>query len=391
MVAPLQTQLGTILHGENALGEMPEAIRNLGIDRLLVLCGSSAARGKLLPKVLELLGPACVEVYSGCRAHTPIESVNEVVALARSKGIRGFVTIGGGSTVDTAKVAAAILGEGQPAEELITEFRPPDTYIERYLRKPKPPIIAIPCTLSGAETGPRAGFISQDRIKRIVGGDFMAARVLVLDAAATLDVDDDVFVRSGMNGLAHSIEGLYSKRRNPFATALALESIRLFVENLPLVKERQGDLQPRRQLLYAAYMGGLVLLNSRMGIHHAVCHCLGGRLGLSHGTVNSIMLPYSMRFNLQAAAPDLARAARAMGVPERDGDVLATARAGIDLVFGIRERMGVPNTLRELPQPPSEEDLDFVINDVKIERGLYFNPRAIASRADIAEIVRSAY
>ncbi len=190
-----------------------------------------------------------------------------------------------------------------------------------------------------------------------------------------------------MNGLAHGLEGLYSRSRQPLSDALAVEAIRLFTTELPRLVEQPDDLGVRQQLLWASVLGGMIVSNARVGIHHAVCHCLGARLGLSHGLANALMLPYSMEFNLPATVDEQARAAGAMGVDTHGVSPEVTARRGIERLHELKRRLSVPTRLRDLPNPPSRADLRQVAEDTMGDRGLYFNPRTVSSPEQVDELL----
>ena len=380
-----------IIHGPGSVEQIPGEMDYLDVTRALVLCGPNAARGRTIERVKQAAGSRVVEVYPNVRPHAESHVVHEVAELVRSRGIDAIVTIGGGSTSDTAKGVTAQLGEGAPIETLSSEFTPPDHYVEKYLKRPKLPIIAIPGTLSGAESAPGFGVTGNNRMKRLFRGDYVAARIIVLDPEATLDTSLPSFLESGGNGLAHGIEGLYSRSRQPMSDAMSVELIRLFVTYLPQVRKQPDDLEPRMQLLYASVLGGMVTTNARMGIHHAVCHCLGARIGLTHGMANSIMLPYSMQFNLDATAACQARAAAAMGIPREGLTDEAAGLAAINRVREFKEELGIPARLGELPTPPPEDGLQQVAEDVMMDRDLYFNPKPVTSSEQVMALLRMAY
>lgn len=388
---PLVLPESRLVFGEGAVERLGDELAFLERRRALVLCGPNAARGRAVERARAALGPACVGVFDGIRPHSPTSVVEQVARLVQAEAVDALVTIGGGSTIDTAKGVAAMLGEDAPLERLTSVFVPPDHYVERYLKRPKLPLLAVVTTLSGSEVTPTIACRDPNGTKLLLRGDHVAARVVVLDPTATLDTDLLAFAHSGMNGLAHGLEGLYSRSRQPLSDALALESIRLFSAYLPELMARPDDLDVRQQLLFASVLGGLVVSNARVGIHHAVCHCLGARLGLSHGLANALLLPYSMTFNLPATVHEQARAAEAMGVDTRGLSPEQAALRGIAALHELKRRLHVPARLRDLPAPPDRSLLRQVAQDTLADRGLYFNPRPVSTAAEVEALLELAW
>ena len=147
--------------------------------------------------------------------HSSLAALEAVTKLAREQGVDGFVAIGGGSASDTAKVAALWLAERGELESHATRFTPPSTLVIPSLTEPKLPIAAVPCTASGAEVGPGAGVRTPDDRKLLFADLKLAARLIVIDPAANTAVPASIMLATGMNGLAHCVEGLYSKMHTP--------------------------------------------------------------------------------------------------------------------------------------------------------------------------------
>jgi alcohol dehydrogenase len=388
---PVRTHLTKIQTGAGSINGLVDELDFLEKERAVVIAGPNAAKGPTFQRILDLLGPRCVATYTGVQMHTPRHTVYDATDVVTAARADVLVTLGGGSTSDLAKAVATMLGEGRPIEELHSEFTPPDTYVEQFLKRPKMPQISVPTTLSGADVAAGFGVMGPDHLKRICRGDYVAARVVFLDPEATLETPLEAFAHSGMNGLAHGIEALYSRTREPLSTAMALESIRLFVTNLLLVMDRPSDLDIRLDLLWANVLGGMLLSNARMGIHHGVSHALGGSLGMTHGFSNALMLPYTLQYNLEYVAPYIARAAVPLGLAVAGQSDIDAARAVIDKIFEVRTALRVPRTLRDLPEPPSDQTLRELSETVySFERSTYFNPRPIRSADDVYELFRLA-
>src|SRR5581483_1104994 len=193
----------------------------------------------------------------------------EVPAAADS-----LLAVGGGSAIDTAKLASSITGL---------------------------PVVSVPTTYSGAEWTSGFGVRSPDR--RMVGGGGGAHLAgIVYDVELTLDLPRAETVGTAMNALAHCAEALYVRGRNDVADGHALEGARLIASALPQVVDAPDDAEARAQLLRGAASAGEALALAGLGLAHAIAQALGGRYGLPHGAMNALSLPPALRF-AEAQAP----------------------------------------------------------------------------------------
>lgn len=390
MLAPPPTFLhnsppSRVLFGAGALAQLGAELQRLGIRRPVVVSGRRTAASPLYRAAAAALEGLAVRTYLEMPEHSPIAAVRAVRELAREHGADGFVAIGGGSASDACKAAAIWLAEGGELADHASRFTPPATLVMPQLDRPKLPVVAVPCTASAAEVTPSAGVKTEDGRKLVMSDPKVAARLVVIDPEAALDVPAPLLLATAMNGLAHCIEGLYSKVRTPITTALALHAIGLFAQAMPAVAAAPRAVGARGELLMAAHLSGLVLLNARTCFHHAVCHALGASAGVSHGDANSIVLPHAMEFNAASAeaAAAMADAARAMGAGR------GTAADAVACVRELQQAVGVPTRLRDVGV--AREALPAVAAKVMHERGLYFNPRAVESPTAVERMLNEAW
>jgi alcohol dehydrogenase class IV len=323
--------------------------------------------------------------HTGIPEHSPIADVLRLRELAREHGADGFIAIGGGSASDACKAAALWLAEGGELEQHATRFVPPDRLHVPPLHAPKLPIVAIPTTLSAAEVTGGGSVRTADGRKLVLVDARLAARLVVIDPPACTDVPAPIFLASGMNGLAHCIEGFYSRVRTPITSALALHAARMFMEALPAVADEPGCAEARGRALIAAHLSGQVLLNARSCVHHATCHALGAVAGIAHGVANSIVLPHAMAFNAAdaQAQADLAECATALGASH------PSAAAAVERVQWLQARIGVPTRLRDTGM--ARALLPEVARKVMGEKGLYVNPRRVAGPQEIQHMLEQAW
>jgi len=193
---------------------------------------------------------------------------------------------------------------------------------------------------------------------------------------------------SGMNAVAHTIEALYSKVKNPVSRIHAREGLPLLYRGLHAIATGGAQRDDYIALALGAYCAGVSITNARTALHHSICHKLGPAVGLTHGMTNAIVLPHVLEFNLPAAHDELA----AVGELIREADVGLSPRRPEDAIAAVRDlarRAGLPGRLRDLNV--SREKLPALARVILDEPGLAYNPRPVESAAQIEAILDSAW
>lgn len=363
---------------EDAVDALGAELALLRVQRVLLVCGGSVRRSALHGRVLRQLEAMDVLQADDVPAHSSVALVERLARQAVERGIEAVVAVGGGSSSDTAKAVVLLMAEGGRLADHASRFTPPAQLHVPVLTRPKIPIVTIPCTASGAEVTPSLGIRDAEGRKLLFTDPQLASRVVLLDAKANLAVPAGLMLSTGMNGLAHCIEGLYSKERSPLAELLAIDALQRFARALPAVHAAPGDVAARGELLYAAHLSGLVLVNARTCLHHAVCHAIGSVTGAPHGEANAVLLPHALRFNREAVRPALAQASAAIG----GGDFIEWLEA---LALGL----GVPRRLRDIGV--AQDSLERIAHKTMGERGLYFNPRPVQDAGEILGLLQQAF
>lgn len=351
----------------------------LDVQRILLVCSGSVRRSGLYQLLLEQLQDLQILNAPDVPEHSSVELVERLAVESAQQNIQCIVAVGGGSCSDTAKAVALLMAEGGRLVDHASRFTPPDKLHIPVLKAPKIPIVSIPCTASGAEVTPSLGIRDADGRKLLFTDPQLASRVVLLDPQVNLDVPASLMLSTGMNGIAHCVEGLYSKERSPLAEVVALDALQRFASALPTVHVQPNDLAARAQLLYAAHLSGLVLVNARTALHHAICHAIGSVTGAPHGQANAVMLPHVLRFN-RPSVQDALRSAS--GVVPGGQDVIAW-------IESLAVRLGVPQRLRDIGVP--QVSLGAIAQKTMGERGLYFNPRQVLNANEILDLLQQAY
>ncbi|GAB2717935.1 maleylacetate reductase [Arthrobacter bambusae] len=246
--------------------------------------------------------------YDEVVMHVPVETADRARAAAAEHAIDLIVSVGGGSTTGLAKAVALTTGI---------------------------PIISVPTTYAGSEATNVWGLTEGAR--KITGvEDRVLPATVVYDADLTVSLPVGMSVASGLNGMAHCIDSLWAPRTDPINQAIALEGIRALAAGLPAIAADPQGLPGREQALYGAYLAAVSFASAGSGMHHKICHVLGGTFNLPHAQTHATVLPYVLAFN-QAAAPEAAnRTAAAFGTDD--------ALAGLQ---NLRERLHAPTRLAD--------------------------------------------
>ncbi|MDE2394100.1 MAG: maleylacetate reductase, partial [Burkholderiales bacterium] len=275
-----------VVFGAGALQQLGAEIERLGARRALVL--STPGQRASAERVAQRLGERAAGIFAGAVMHVPIETARAARAEAARLGADCAVAIGGGSTTGLGKAIA----------------------LESAL-----PILAIPTTYAGSEMTPIWG-LTEAGLKKTGRDARVLPRTVIYDPQLTLGLPYALTVTSAINAIAHAAEGLYAADGNPVTALMAEEGIRASAAALAPLQADAQDLAARADALYGAWLCGTVLGSVAMGLHHKLCHTLGGSFNLPHAEVHTVILPHALAYNAPAAPQAMARIARALGAAD---------------------------------------------------------------------------
>lgn len=334
-----------VVFGAGTIDQVRAEVERLGGTRVLVLAGPRG--GEAARRVRSVLGSLVVARFDGAAMHTPVDVTERALEMLRAAGADCLVAVGGGSTVGLSKALA-----------LRTDL----------------PQVVLPTTYAGSEVTPVLGETDGGR-KVTQKSPAVLPETVIYDVELTTGLPVALSVTSAVNALAHAVEALYSPDANPVTDGMARDAVAGIAAALPSVVAEPTDLEARADLLRSAWLAGICLGTVGMGLHHKLCHTLGGTFGLPHSETHTVLLPHAMAYNAPAAPEAFATIARALGVPD--------APAGVfDLVAGLSG----PTSLRELGM--AEADLARAA-DLAVAQP-YPNPREL-ERDGILELLTDAW
>ena len=378
-----------IICAESAIDALPATVDALGASRAMITCGPTILRAcNVVPRVQEALGSRYVGTYSGVLPHSPVQTVEEGAAMAKETQPDVFISVGGGSTHDTTKAIATLLAEGGDIRDYAVIFEPPDKIIVPPTPSPKLPILSVPTTMGCAEFSRGGGGITdhEQGRKLSIAGDGVTHRTVIIDGQALATTPVRILVSTAIGQLRIAIETVYSTGRNPIGDSMALHAIRLLFENLP--KCHEGDIDTLLTTKTACAMASLASFGG-LGLNTATCHHVGGLYDVPHGEANAILLPHTMRYNLDACADRQRLIAEAIGVANSTMTDEEAGLAAADAVDGLCRDLELPRTLREVGVP--EDGLEYIATATLQDRSLSTNPKPITDAGPIMEVLHAAY
>ena len=331
--------------GPGSLARIPPLLTKCGTRRPLVAASRRQCADPAFQQMLSRLEGYAL--FSDIQPNPPVSAVEAAAALYRREGCDSLVAVGGGSPMDTAKAAAALLAR-------------PDRTLSQLagllkVRRPIPPFIAVPTTAgTGSETTIAAVVTGADHHKYAVSDLCLIPRCAVLDPLLTVSLPPRTTAETGMDALTHAVEAYLSRFYPTRQTdRLAEEAVVTIFRTLEHACAHGDDVDARQALLTASYQAGAAFTRASVGNVHAIAHTLGGLYGVGHGLANAVLLPVVLRDYGPAAYRKLARLAELVGLPGgTDGE---KADAFIDAILAMNARLGIPtgfSCIREedLPQ-----------------------------------------
>ena len=364
-----------IQFGRGVALTLADPLRQVGATKVLFVTDPGVMKAGLVGPLEEKLREAGIayEIYDEVVPDPGVAEVQRAYERAKAVGADAFVAVGGGSSIDTAKMAAVLLANGGTVLDYIGIDKVP---------KMAAPVVAIPTTAgTGAELTINSVIADPDQHKKLVIISPNATALFALeDPELTVGLPPFLTAITGMDTLVHAIESFTSKNSYRMTELLALEAIRDAAWALPRAVKDGKDIDAREAMMRAVVTASLAFSNTRLGNVHAMALPLGGWCHVAHGTAVAVLLPHVMDFNRSAAPDRYAAVAEALGAKK-------DRKAAVDHIFRLNETIGIPAHLG--PLGVDEGAIPSMAKDAMLSGNILVNPRT-TTQPDIEALYRSA-
>ena len=354
-------------HGKGAVKEIPAIAKAKGFKHIFVCSDPDLIKFGVTAKVTDLLEEAQIPytIYSGIKPNPTIENVKDGVEAFKACGADSIVTIGGGSSMDTAKAIGVIITNPEFADVRSLEGVAPT-------KNHAVPTIAVPTT-AGTAAEVTINYVITDTEKErkfVCVDEHDIPEVAIVDPDMMSSMPKGLTAATGMDALTHAIEGYTTKAAWEMTDMFHLEAIKLIAVNLRGAVENIPE--NREGMALAQYVAGMGFSNVGLGIAHSIAHTLGAHYDTPHGVACAMMLPIVMEYNQDFTGEKYREIARAMGVEGVDSMTQAEYRkAAVDAVKKLSADVGIPATNEKV----KEEDLDVLAADAFADACCPGNPR----------------
>ena len=318
-----------VIFGEQTFHELARCVKQLAIRHACIIYSASAMPPSLQEFVASQFQDLDIKMtlFEMPKGEPTIQLLEQCVQLLRDSGCEGIVAIGGGSTLDLGKAAAALfLNEEVPFAEL--------AQLPAVARLP---FIAVPTTAGTGSEATKVAVITDERkgIKLNPGHPDFIPDVAILDPHLTLDVPGHITAFTGLDALTHAIEAYVSTKATVFSDMYALQAVELIGANLQRAYHKPGDIAARGNMLLGSFYAGVAFSNASTNLAHALGRALGTRFQLSHGLSVALLHPFVVAYSMDSCRERYERVAQAIGLEK--GEALVGYLDGLNEEFHVWE------------------------------------------------------
>jgi alcohol dehydrogenase len=371
-----------IVFGAGELKNISREMDSLGVKKALVVTDAGLKDSPMVKSLLSGLSDRGA-LFGEAIPDSSNESVAKGAEAYHAAGADGIVSIGGGSSMDTAKGIGILAKKGRND---LREF-----FGLSKVGGPIVPHIAIPTTSGTASEVSMFATIKDpvSKVKNLISDPHLIPPVAILDPQLTAGLPPMMTAATGMDALSHAIESIHARFYEPISDGLAYQAIRLIVTYLPRCLEKGDDLEARGMQAIASTMAGMAFQNALVGCAHGIAHALGGMFGVHHGLANAILLPHAIRFNMPVCASRYRQAAEAFGLDIRAKADLEIGEMLAQAVWEFNRKTGLPQKLSAI-QIPKESFLEvakIAVNDP----GMKSNIRRVTDPQELIPVLEAAW
>jgi len=330
-----------LLQGENSLEKLPDVVKSLDLNMLLVITDEGIHKLGLMDTLLEGLQQQNIAfvVYDKTVPNPTFTNIEEALELYDAHQCDGIIAFGGGSPMDCAKaVAARIARPEKSLADLKGLFK---------VRKEMPPFFAIPTTAGTGSEGTIAAVVSNSETheKFAIMDPVLVPHYAVLDPVLTINLPPHITSTTGMDALTHAVEAYIGKSNTEETRKYAREAVILIFKYLVRAYEDGTDMKARTEMQRASYLAGLAFTRAYVGYVHAIAHTLGGFYQVPHGFANAVILPHVLRFYGESAAKPLAELATIVGIGKITDSDEKKAELFIEAIEELNKKMEIPRKI----------------------------------------------
>ena len=375
--------IGKIVAGAGCIKQLAAIVADFEAKNVVVITDQGVWNSGLVTKPQALLEAAGIHVHV-INDTPPEPAVDQVAAIfqaAKEFECQVIIGIGGGSSMDTAKIVSLLLTNDVNLRELVKG--------KAQIKHRGVPTIMIPTTAgTGAEATPNAiVLVPEEELKVGIVSEKMVADCVILDPTMTVDLPKHITANTGMDALCHAIECYISKKANPFSDTFALKAVTLISRSIRLAYNDGHNLAAREDMLLGALFGGISIATSSTTAVHALSYPLGGKYHIPHGLSNAILLPAVMKFNLDVCEEKFRDIAVAMGLDIACCTTRASAEKMIDNLYSMIADLNVKCDLKA--KGINEAALsDMIEAAAKVTRLLDNNPKVV-TKTDMRAIYQT--
>lgn len=354
--------------GGGSAGQLCRYIGQTGIRRLLVVTDRPLRELGLVDRATAELASAGVEyaVFDGVEPDPTFGQVQAGVAAWREHGAEAVLAVGGGSSMDAAKIIAAAATSDKDPREWVGFAK---------IRHAVPPIYAIPTTSGTGSEATIGSVLSDDETheKAVISARQLLPAAVALDPDLLMGLPVPITAATGLDALTHAVEAYICVWDRGTSRQHAAAAVRLIFRHLENACRDGSDREARESLSLAAYYAGIAINQVNVGNVHAIAHQLGGKYGIPHGVANSLVLPHVLEFTFEETRGRLAELAELAGVADPAAGEEANARAFIAAVRDLRRKVGLPESSEKI----RPEDYDYLCELALKECEAYPVPRML--------------
>ncbi len=339
--------------------EIIPVLNNLNIKSVLVVTDKGIEKAGLLKQLTDVLEKGSINfvIYSDTVPNPTIKNVEEAYKVYLDNNLEGIITIGGGSSIDLAKVVGArVVRPNKPVEKMKGLLK---------INKKLPLLIAIPTTAgTGSEVTVTAVISNQETHHKYPINDFcLIPRYAVLDYTNTIGLPSFITATTGMDALTHAIEAYIGRTRTKETKTMSLEATKLIVENIKECYVNPTNQEARKKMLYASHYAGISFTKAYVGYVHAIAHTLGGKYNVPHGLANAVILPIMLEVYGKKIYKKMKKLAVYANLADENDSREVASKKLIDWIYQTNKEMHIPQNIEEIEENDLEELTNFALKE----------------------------